>query len=123
LPCCSPISCLQQLTYSALLTFAAIHVGGRNQNNYPVIKPKLFFSVYYRNSEREALSTAAFFSTDMKKFIVFILVLSLLIAAEYYFLTEFLTQKRIPVIAGTLLVIVGSLFYLTRFFKQTYISS
>ena len=58
----------------------------------------------------------------MKKFIVFIVILSLLIAAEYYFLIEFLTQKRIPVIAGTLLVIVGCLYYLTRFFKQSYFS-
>lgn len=46
----------------------------------------------------------------------------MLIAAEYCFLTEFLTHKRIPVIIGTLVVIVGSLYYLTRFFKRSYIS-
>jgi hypothetical protein len=58
----------------------------------------------------------------MKKFIVFILVLSLLIAAEYYVLTEFLTHKRLSVISSSLLVVIGCLFFLSRFFKQSVVS-
>lgn len=95
---------------------------GRNQNINPVQKLKATLSVRYRTSKREAVPTAALLSTTMKKFIVFILVLSLLIAAEYYFLTEFFTQKRVTIIACTLSVIVGCLFYLTRFFRRSYIS-
>lgn len=83
----------------------------------------MLFSDRHRNNKSAAFLTAAYLSTDMKRFIVFILVLSLLIAAEYYFLMEFFAQKRIAVIAGTLLLIVGCLYYLTRFFKRSYISS
>jgi hypothetical protein len=88
-----------------------------------VKKPKTTVFIRYRNSNSTVVPAAAFISTTMKKFIVFILVLSLLIAAEYYFLTELFTQKRIAIIACTLLVIVGCLCYLTHFFKRSYFSS
>jgi hypothetical protein len=88
-----------------------------------VQKPKTTSLIRNLSRDRVVVPTAVFLSTAMKKFIVFILVLSLLIAAEYYFLTELFTQKRAAVIACTLLVIVGCLIYLTRFFKRSYISS
>jgi hypothetical protein len=47
----------------------------------------------------------------------------LLIVAEYYFLTEFFSQKRVSVIVVCLLVIVACLYGLTRFFKRSYFSS
>jgi hypothetical protein len=79
-------------------------------------------SVRYRISKREAAAAAAPFSATMKKFIVFILVLSLLIAAEYYVLTEFFTQKRPSVIGLSLMVVIGCLFFLSRFFKRSIVS-
>jgi hypothetical protein len=59
----------------------------------------------------------------MKKFVAFILALSLLVTAEYYFLTEFFTHKRVAVIAVSLLVIIACLYSLTRFFRKSVISS
>jgi heme/copper-type cytochrome/quinol oxidase subunit 4 len=70
-----------------------------------------------------AIPAAFPLSTAMKKFIVFILVLSLLIIAEYYFLTEFFTQRRVPVILICLMAIIGCLYGLSRFFSQRYFSS
>jgi uncharacterized BrkB/YihY/UPF0761 family membrane protein len=59
----------------------------------------------------------------MKRFVVFIVLLSLLIVGEYYFLTEVITQKRGWVIAGSLLVSVVCLYFLIRFYKRSIISS
>ncbi|WP_121352363.1 hypothetical protein [Flavisolibacter nicotianae] len=59
----------------------------------------------------------------MKKFLIFILILSLLIVSEYYFFTEIFTQKRIPVIAVTGLVILICLYRLIRIFKRSILSS
>jgi hypothetical protein len=87
-----------------------------------VQKPRSTQSVRYRNVKREAVQTATLPSSTMKKFVVFILVLSMLIAAEYYFLTELFSQKRTSVLATTLVLIMGCLYYLTRFFKRSYIS-
>lgn len=63
------------------------------------------------------------FSTTMKEFVVFILILSLLIAAEYYFFTEIFTHRRIAVIAVSLMVVLLCLFQLVRFFRRSFISS
>jgi peptidoglycan hydrolase CwlO-like protein len=59
----------------------------------------------------------------MKKFIVFIVLLSLLIVSEYYFLTEVFTQKRTWVLAVTLLVTLVCLYSLFRYFKRSLFSS
>ncbi|HEV7334096.1 MAG TPA: hypothetical protein VGN63_23895 [Flavisolibacter sp.] len=59
----------------------------------------------------------------MKRFLIFIILLLLLIVGEYYFLTEVITQKRVWVIAVSLLVSVICLYFLIRFFKRTIISS
>ncbi|MBB1286702.1 hypothetical protein HRH25_20145 [Flavisolibacter sp. BT320] len=59
----------------------------------------------------------------MKRFVVFIVLLSLLIVGEYYFLTEVITQKRGWVIGGSLLVSVVCLYFLIRFYKRSIISS
>lgn len=64
-----------------------------------------------------------FFSTAMKEFIIFILVLSLLIAAEYYFFTEVFTHRRPAVITVSAVVILGCLFQLVRVFRRSVISS
>jgi heme/copper-type cytochrome/quinol oxidase subunit 4 len=89
-----------------------------------VIRPQRIVLIRSRKSKRTAaIPAASLFSTTMKKFIAFILVLSLLIVAEYYFLTEFFSQKRVSVIVVCLLVIVACLYGLTRFFKRSYFSS
>lgn len=105
-------------------TLLQIYYWRRNQNFCPVVKPKADVSLRHCTSKRVAVpETALFFSTTMKKFVVFILVLSALIVSEYYFLTEFFTQKRLPVITASLLVILLSLYILVRFFKRSVISS
>jgi hypothetical protein len=59
----------------------------------------------------------------MKKFVIFIIALFLLIASEYYLLTELFTQKRIPVVAASFAVVLFCIFIFLRFFKKTVISS
>ena len=61
--------------------------------------------------------------SNMKKFVIFILTLLLLIACEYYLLTEMFTQKRLPVIAGTLAGVLLCVFVFLRFFKKTVTTS
>jgi len=61
--------------------------------------------------------------SNMKKFVIFILTLFLLIACEYYLLTEMFTQKRLPVIAGTLTGVLLCVFVFLRFFKKTVTTS
>ena len=63
------------------------------------------------------------FIPKMKKIIIFIVALFLLIASEYYFLTEVFTQKRIPAMAGSFTLILCCIFIFLRFFKKTVISS
>ena len=70
-----------------------------------------------------AVNAAALFPSTMKKFIVFILLLSLLVVSEYFFLTEIFSQKRVPVLAGTLLVTLSCLYSLFRYFKRSVLSS
>lgn len=70
-----------------------------------------------------AANAASLFPTTMKRFIVFIFLLSLLIVAEYYFLTEVFTQKRPLVISISLAVVAGCLYSLIRFFKRSVFSS
>ncbi|HZH64469.1 MAG TPA: hypothetical protein VEY10_06200 [Flavisolibacter sp.] len=59
----------------------------------------------------------------MKKFIIFIIALFLLIASEYYLLTELFTQKRVPVVAGASAVVLLCIFIFLRFFKKAVLSS
>jgi hypothetical protein len=59
----------------------------------------------------------------MKKFIIFILLLSLLVVSEYFFLTEMFSEKRVPVLVGTLLVTVACLYSLFRYFKRSIFTS
>ena len=66
---------------------------------------------------------AYFLTNTMRRFVVFIILLSLLIVGEYYFLTEVITHKRVWVIAGSLLVSVICLYFLIRFYKRSIISS
>jgi len=59
----------------------------------------------------------------MKKFIFFIAALFFLVASEYYFLTEIFTRRRLPVIAGSLAVVVLCIFVFLRFFKHSVTAS
>lgn len=78
-----------------------------------------------RETSRRAAKTkvASLLPDTMKKFLIFILILSLLIVSEYYFFTEIFTQKRIPVIAVTGIVILLCLYRLIRIFKRSIVSS
>ena len=58
----------------------------------------------------------------MKKFLVFILVLALLIASEYYFLTELFSQKRVVILSTSLLGIFVCIYALIKFFKKNILS-
>ena len=76
------------------------------------------------NNRTVSGETASFFLPgNMKRFLVFILLLSLLITAEYYFLTEMFTQKRPLILAASLLVVILCLYRLIRFFKRSVFSS
>ena len=87
-------------------------------------KPKTIVSASNRTNKRAAATNAAsLFSNSMKQFIVFIFLLTLLIVAEYYFLTEVFTQKRLFVVAGSLAIVLGCLYSLIRFFKRSVFSS
>lgn len=55
----------------------------------------------------------------MKKFLTFAGAMALLIAAEYYFLTEVFTRRRLPVIAGSLFVAILCILIFLRFFKAS----
>jgi hypothetical protein len=89
-----------------------------------VIKLKDIVSTRQRLNKRAAVTkTASLFPNTMKKFLVFILILSLLIVSEYYFFTEIFTQKRPLVIAVSAVVIAACLYRLIRFFKRSFISS
>jgi ABC-type uncharacterized transport system permease subunit len=89
-----------------------------------VIKIKPIVSVRKQNSERAAAAVAVpLFTNTMKRFLIFIILLSLLIVGEYYFLTEIFTQKRVLVIAGSLVVAILCVYLLIRFYKRSVISS
>jgi len=89
-----------------------------------MLKPKYIVSVRRRTSKRAAAIVAAtLFSNDMKKFIRFITILSLLIVSEYYFLTEVFSQRRVFILIISLLVIFACIYGLVRFFKRSFISS
>ena len=62
---------------------------------------------------------AALLFLNMKKFVIFIFALALLIASEYYLLTELFTQKRLPVIAGSFITVLLCIFVFLRFFKKS----
>ncbi len=72
-----------------------------------------------KQAEGMAAKDAAFSFILMKKFLVFIFFLFLLIAAEYYFLTEIFTQKRLPVLSGSLVLIVVCMVVFVRFFRKS----
>ena len=75
-------------------------------------------------SKRPAAAKAAsLFPSNMKKFLAFILILSLLIVSEYYFFTEIFTQKRVAILVVSALVILLCLYRLIRIFKRSFISS
>ncbi len=59
----------------------------------------------------------------MKKFLVFILFLTVLIVAEYYFFTEMFAQKRILVLLPSLLVMILSIYAIFRFAKKDIINT
>lgn len=61
--------------------------------------------------------------SNMKKFVIFILTLLLLIGCEYYLLTEMFTQKRLPIIAGTLIGLLLCVFVFLRFFRKSVTTS
>ena len=83
-------------------------------------KSKSIVSVRYEESKSdEPLLRLTLFSNTMKKFFIFLFTLLILIGSEYYFLTELFAQKRIPVLAVSLLVTIGCLFFLFRYFKRS----
>lgn len=87
-------------------------------------KPQRIVSIGNHNRNGTSrLHGSLSFSTTMKEFIVFILILSLLIAAEFYFFTEIFTHRRVAVIIVSLVVIVACLYQLVRFFRRSFISS
>jgi hypothetical protein len=87
-------------------------------------KPQRIVSIGNQNSKRVSRSYGSLsFSTNMKDFLVFVLILSLLIAAEYYFFTEIFTQRRVVVIVISLTVVLLSIYQLVRFFRRSFISS
>lgn len=87
-------------------------------------KPQRIVSIGNQNNNRASrLHGSLSFSKAMKEFIVFILILSLLIAAEYYFFTEIFTHRRIAVIGISLAVVLLCLYQLVRFFRRSFISS
>jgi hypothetical protein len=55
----------------------------------------------------------------MKRFLLFILFLTVLIAAEYYFFTELFSEKRLAVLLPSLLIMAVSIFGIFRFAKKT----
>lgn len=55
----------------------------------------------------------------MKKLLIFVGATVFLIAAEYFFLTEVFTCRRLPVIAGSLLVVILCIVIFLRFFKAS----
>ncbi|HVF98155.1 MAG TPA: hypothetical protein VM871_12570, partial [Flavisolibacter sp.] len=57
------------------------------------------------------------------KFLFFLLTLFLLIAAEYYFLTEIFARKRLPVIVGSITCVLFCIFIFLRFFKKSVVAS
>ena len=54
----------------------------------------------------------------MKKFILFILFISLLILSEYYFFVEVFSEKRVAVLLPSLVLMILSLFGIFRFAKR-----
>ncbi|NTS43172.1 hypothetical protein HRG84_19975 [Flavisolibacter sp. BT320] len=76
-----------------------------------------------RNPNKERAAAAIVATNTMKRFVVFIVLLSFFIIGEFYFLTELITQKRIWVIGVSLLLTVTCLYLLIRFFKHSLISS
>lgn len=55
----------------------------------------------------------------MKKFMVFILFLTLLIVAEYYFFVELFSQRRMLVLLPGLMLMGGAILGIFRFAKKT----
>lgn len=90
---------------------------------YPMIEPQRIESVRHRTHKKAGRLYGSPFSTGtMKKFLVFILLLTLLVAAEYYFFTEIFTQKRPLIIVLSLAAMLACLYQLVRFFKRSFIS-
>lgn len=55
----------------------------------------------------------------MKRFLFFLTALLLLIASEYYFLTEVFTRKRLPVVIASLACVALCIFVFLRFFRKS----
>ncbi|MDQ3277952.1 MAG: hypothetical protein M3Q06_06485 [Bacteroidota bacterium] len=76
-----------------------------------------------KSKEAAAVLASSHLTNTMKRFLIFIILLSLLIVGEYYFLTEMFTQKRPGVIAGSLGIAILCVYFLVRFYKRSIISS
>ena len=59
----------------------------------------------------------------MKKFITYIFFLTVLIISEYYFFTEIFSQKRMPVLMASSLVMLATIFGIFRFAKKNIINA
>ena len=59
----------------------------------------------------------------MKKFLIFILFLTVLIIAEYYFFVEVFSQKRTVILLPSLLIMGLSIFGIFRFAKKRFINT
>jgi hypothetical protein len=58
----------------------------------------------------------------MKKFLIFIFLLTVLIVAEYYFFIEMFSQKRAVILLPGLLVMGLSIYAIFRFAKKNIIN-
>jgi hypothetical protein len=59
----------------------------------------------------------------MKKFLIFILFLTVLIVAEYYFFIEMFAQKRIFILLPSLLLMGVSIYGIFRFAKRNILNT
>ncbi|MGZ3848415.1 MAG: hypothetical protein ACXVMS_10910 [Flavisolibacter sp.] len=59
----------------------------------------------------------------MKKFLIFILFLTVLIVAEYYFFTEMLSRKRTLVLMPSLVLVIIAIYGIFRFAKKNIINT
>lgn len=100
-------------------------LAGRNQN-FPVVAktfPMTNQTEYCIETAKEVQGTGPslrpFSFILMRKFFVFISSLAVLITAEYYFLTEIFSQKRLPVLVISLLLVLLCILVFIRFFKKS----
>lgn len=63
----------------------------------------------------------ALFLFFMKKFLIFIFLITILIMGEYYFINEVFAQRRLLVMGTSLFVIIVSVYTIFRFAKKRFI--